>query len=120
MLIIQFVITVAFSLGALASSTFIVYRILKRERQHLDETERHAFELFDAIFQSFIPRTLGDKLAHICRTEINPNAMLETHRSVAAVRPKPAVPDPSGAAPSSLVPSGAAVTASNQSALDKK
>uniref|UniRef100_A0A914PD54 Uncharacterized protein n=1 Tax=Panagrolaimus davidi TaxID=227884 RepID=A0A914PD54_9BILA len=76
LLILQLVFTLLFSICALASSSFIIYRIFMRERQLLDETEKRAFELYDAIFQSFIPRTIADKLSNsIYKTEVDAHAM---------------------------------------------
>uniref|UniRef100_A0A914Z2I3 Uncharacterized protein n=1 Tax=Panagrolaimus superbus TaxID=310955 RepID=A0A914Z2I3_9BILA len=75
LLIIQLVLTLLFSFVALGTSSFVIFRIFMRERQRLNETEKHAFELYDAIFQSFIPRTLSDKLSNIYKTEVDAHAM---------------------------------------------
>uniref|UniRef100_A0AC35G2I8 Uncharacterized protein n=1 Tax=Panagrolaimus sp. PS1159 TaxID=55785 RepID=A0AC35G2I8_9BILA len=103
LLILQLVLTILCSICALATSSYIIFRIFMRERQLLDETEKRAFELYDAIFQSFIPRTLADKLSNsIYKTEVDAHAMNDKPIPVSTKQVNPSqinAPPPAAAAP---------------------
>uniref|UniRef100_A0A7E4WBE5 Col_cuticle_N domain-containing protein n=1 Tax=Panagrellus redivivus TaxID=6233 RepID=A0A7E4WBE5_PANRE len=86
LLIIQLVVSTFFSLLAFGSTVFIVFRLITKERRRVQEAEDHAFELYDAILQAFIPRTLGDKLSQVFRIEHNPSAMTDNRAIAGSVQ----------------------------------
>ena len=120
-LILHMVFTMLLSLLALFSSGYLAYRMIRYERHQVDAAEKKAFELYDAVFQSFIPRTLGDKLAHIFRIEINASAMTDNKAVIATTKPQTVLPSSAPPAPGAssspgLPPTPSAVPISNNAA----
>lgn len=91
-LLAHLITTLVLGLLALASTAFIVYRLLTVERARLNDAETHAFQLMDEMLVSFIPRNLSTRLSQLYKVEAGKSAMTDNR---AMLKPSSKEKDPS-------------------------